>query len=225
MNTRFCAYYRVSSASQGASRLGIEAQQALVHEYVRARSGTLVSEFEEVVSGRDDSRGGLEAALAACKRHNATLVIAKVDRLARRLSFVARLLEGAVPVAVASMPNADLMTLQILAVVAEAEAKMISERTKAALTAAKARGTQLGNPRLHDFRGSAAKARVVIANDFCLRHFEFIAGLRAAGKTYSEIADALNGMGISTSNGKRWWPTTVANLLARGTTLQAATPA
>jgi len=174
------------------------------------------------MSGRDDTRGGLEAALAACKRHNATLVIAKVDRLARRLSFVARLLEGAVPVAVASMPNADLMTLQILAVVAEAEAKMISDRTKAALAAAKARGVQLGNPRLHEIRGTAAKVRGVAADEFCKKHFAFIAGLRASGKTYSEMADTLNGMGISTSNGKRWWPTTVANLLARGSSLRVA---
>lgn len=222
MSTHFCAYYRVSSSGQGASRLGIEAQKALVHDYVRARAGVLVCEFEEVMSGRDDSRGGLEAALAACKRSHATLVIAKVDRLARRLSFVAKLLEGAVPVAVASMPNADLMTLQILAVVAEAEAKMISERTKAALAAAKARGTQLGNPRLREFRGAASKARALSADEFCLKHFAFIAGLRAAGKTYSEMADTLNGMGIKTSSGKHWWPTTVANLLGRGSSLSTA---
>lgn len=222
MSTHFCAYYRVSTSSQGTSRLGIEAQRALVRDYVRARAGVLACEFEEVMSGRDDTRGGLEAALAACKRHNATLVIAKVDRLARRLSFVARLLEGAVPVAVASMPNADLMTLQILAVVAEAEAKMISDRTKAALAAAKARGVQLGNPRLHEIRGTAAKVRGVAADEFCKKHFAFIAGLRASGKTYSEMADTLNGMGISTSNGKRWWPTTVANLLARGSSLRVA---
>jgi DNA invertase Pin-like site-specific DNA recombinase len=221
MTTRYCAYYRVSTSSQAASRLGIEAQKTLVHDYIRTRSGELVGEFEEVVSGRDDSRGGIEAALAVCKRYGATLVIAKVDRLARRLSFVARLLEGAVPVAVASMPNADLMTLQILAVVAEAEAKLISDRTKAALAAAKARGMQLGNPRLREFGGAASKARAMSADEFCVKHFAFISGLRNAGKTFNEMAMTLNAMGISSCNGKRWWPTTVANLLARGNALQA----
>lgn len=215
MSTHFVAYYRVSTTGQGTSRLGIEAQKTLVGDYVSTRSGTLVCEFEEVMSGRDDSRGQLEAALAACRRHGATLVIAKIDRLARRLSFVARLLEGAVPVAVASMPNADLMTLQILAVVAEAEAKMISERTKAALAAARARGTKLGNPRLRDFAGAAAKARASGADAFSMKHYAFIAGLRTAGKSYSQVAQSLNSMGISTSTGKRWWPTTVSNLVAR----------
>ena len=153
----FVAYYRVSTDQQGRSGLGLEGQKASVEAFVAGQAGLIISEFVEVESGRKKDRPQLLAALATCRAQRATLVVAKLDRLARNVAFVSNLMESNVDFRAADMPTVNRLTVHILAAVAEEEARMISARTKAALKAAKARGAKLGNPRLKagDHRMSA----------------------------------------------------------------------
>src|SRR4051812_27014736 len=142
----YVAYYRVSTARQGRSGLGLEAQQSAGRGYLDGGS-CLLAERVEVESGkRDANRPKLQDALRLCRVHNATLVIAKLDRLSRDAHFLLGLQKAGVKFVAADMPEANEMVVGLLAVIAQAERKMISSRTKAALAAAKARGTKLGNP-------------------------------------------------------------------------------
>ncbi len=140
------SYLRVSTARQGASGLGLEAQRAAVQGFAVAGGHTIVAELLEVESGSKADRPQLAAALATCRLHRATLVIAKLDRLARNVAFIANLMDGGVDFVACDMPHANRLTLHLLAAIAEHEREMISQRTKAALAAAKARGVRLGNP-------------------------------------------------------------------------------
>ena len=149
-------YLRVSTDRQGQSGLGLEAQRAAVASYMASR--TLVGEFVEVESGRKDNRPQLAAALALCRQHKARLVIAKLDRLARSVAFISGLMESGVEFVAADMPEANRFMLHVMAAVAEHEREMISQRTRVALAAAKARGTRLGNP-----RPDIARMRAVVA--------------------------------------------------------------
>src|ERR1700730_18046711 len=156
---KFVAYFRVSTDRQGKSGLGLDAQREAVMSYLNGGSWTLVSEFTEVESGkRSDNRPQLAAAIAACKKQKARLVIAKLDRLSRNLAFIAALMESGVEFVAVDNPHMNKLTIHILAAVAEHEREMISERTKAALAAAKARGKVLGNPDMPEIskRGVAA---------------------------------------------------------------------
>jgi DNA invertase Pin-like site-specific DNA recombinase len=143
----FVAYYRVSTDKQGASGLGLEAQQAAVQSYLNGGRWRLVAEFTEVESGKRNNRPRLAEALAVCRRRKATLVIAKLDRLARNVHFISGLLETGVNFVATDCPNDDRFMLHIRAAIAEDEARKISNRTKAALAAAKARGVELGGYR------------------------------------------------------------------------------
>src|SRR6202047_3345945 len=144
---KFVAYFRVSTDRQGKSGLGLEAQREAVMSYLNGGRWTLTAEFTEVESGkRSDNRPELEKAIAACKRLKAKLVIAKLDRLSRNLAFIAALMESGVEFLAVDIPHANKLTVHILAAVAQHEREMISERTKAALQAAKKRGQRLGNP-------------------------------------------------------------------------------
>ena len=134
--TDFVAYYRVSTDRQGVSGLGLEAQRRAVADFAAGRGGIL-AEFTEVESGRKNDRPELRAALAACQRERAILVIAKLDRLARNVAFIAGLMESGVEFVAVDMPQANRLTIHILAAVAEHEREMISQRTRAALQAAK----------------------------------------------------------------------------------------
>ena len=163
------SYLRVSTAKQGLSGLGMEAQRAAVAQFTAAGSHTLVAEFVEVESGRKADRPQLAAALTSCRLHRATLVIAKLDRLARNVAFIANLMNGGVEFVACDMPHANRLTLHLLAAIAEHEREMISQRTKAALQAAKARGVKLGNP-----NGAAALL------DGCRLAAERSAGVRRA---------------------------------------------
>ncbi|QDU55916.1 recombinase family protein [Aeoliella mucimassa] len=208
---KFVAYYRVSTQKQGQSGLGLEAQQQAVSNYCQP-----VESFTEVESGKSKQRPELAKALAACKRLGATLVVAKLDRLARNVAFVSALMESGVEFVACDNPTANRLTVHILAAVAEDEAQRISERTKAALAAAKARGVKLGNQsNLITTAAPAARAANVAAAD---RHKADILpvarGLREAGRTLQEIADILTGRGILTRRGKAWSPTAVRRLLA-----------
>jgi DNA invertase Pin-like site-specific DNA recombinase len=140
------AYYRVSTAKQGASGLGLEAQQEAVRSYCSTGKWTMVDEVTEIESGKKNDRPALATALALCRVHGATLIIAKLDRLARNVHFISGLMESGVEFTAVDFPQANRLTVHILAAVAEHEAVLISQRTKAALAAAKARGVRLGNP-------------------------------------------------------------------------------
>src|SRR5215218_2936340 len=152
---RFIAYHRVSTAQQGRSGLGLEAQRQAVADYLDGGAWTLVAEYTEVESGKRADRPELAKALAACRAHRAVLVIAKLDRLSRNAHFLLGLQKAGVEFVAADMPTANRLTAGIMALVAEEEARMISARTKAALAAAKVRGKALGGAR----EGAAERAR------------------------------------------------------------------
>ena len=158
------AYYRVSTAKQGASGLGLEAQQEAVRSYCGTGNMRIVDEVTEVESGKRNDRPALARALALCRVHGATLIIAKLDRLARNVHFISGLMEAGVEFTAVDFPQANRLTVHILAAVAEHEAVLISQRTKAALAAAKARGVRLGNPTaqiaVHASTGAQASAMV-----------------------------------------------------------------
>ena len=178
---RFVAYYRVSTERQGTSGLGLEAQQKAVRDYLNGGAWELVAEHVEVESGKNADRPELAKALDACRRHKAKLVIAKLDRLSRNLAFIATLMEAGVEFLAVDNPHANKLTVHILAAVAQHEREMISERTKAALQAAKDRGVRLGNPNLSK---AAAIGRAKLHNtarQFALNVLPVIRELQAAG--------------------------------------------
>jgi len=220
----FVAYYRVSTAQQGASGLGIEAQREAVARYLNGGSWSIVAEFTEVESGRKADRPELESALAACRVHRAPLVVAKVDRLTRSLSFLSKLLDAGVDVRFADLPALEGPTgrfmLQQMAAVAELEAGMISARTKAALQAAKARGKSLGGNRgttlSEDARKAGQQKRMAKAQDRARDLLPVIKGLRAEGvASLGGLAAALNARGIPTARGGAWSAVQVQRLLVR----------
>lgn len=192
----------------------MDAQRTAVLQYTGPAS--LVGEFTEIESGkRSKNRPQLAAALSACKKQKATLVIAKLDRLARNVHFISGLMESGVEFVAVDMPQATRLTIHILAAVAEHEAVMISQRTKAALAAAKAKGMILGNPRLAEARIKAAAAIRTHASPEVVA---LIVEARNAGATLREIADKLNGLDIKTSRGSIWWTGTIAAELKRANT-------
>ncbi len=143
---RFVAYYRVSTDRQGRSGLGLDAQREAVAGQVQRAGGEIVADFTEIESGKRADRPELRAALAEAKRHRATLIIARLDRLSRNMAFIANLVDARIDFIACDNPHATRLTLRILVAVAEHEREMISARTKAALAIAKARGVRLGNP-------------------------------------------------------------------------------
>ena len=220
-NGQFVAYYRVSTDKQGRSGLGLDAQRTAVANYLNGGKWHLFAERTEIESGSNDDRPELANAISLCKKHKATLVIAKQDRLARRVAFVANLMETGVPFVVADHPNASPFELHIRAAVDEEEKRRIGERTRAALQAARARGQRLGwsNPARVDQRTASArgaKSNRARADRFALNSLPVVREVQAAGiKTLQDIADALNRRGIKTRRGGAWHPSTVRNLLAR----------
>src|SRR5215831_10718214 len=215
---RFVSYYRVSTAQQGASGLGLEAQREAVSRHVAA-GGVLVAEFTEVESGKKNDRPQIAAALADCRLRRATLVIAKLDRLARNVAFISNLMESGVDFVACDNPHATRLTIHILAAVAEHEREMISQRTKAALAAAKARGVRLGNPQLSpgDTR-RARRARTAIANRHAADVLPYIEAARKAGcVSLGQLASALTARGIPMPSGKTgdWTRSQVARVIAR----------
>jgi len=194
------AYYRVSTERQGQSGLGLDAQRSAVTGY--AASKDLLGEFVEVESGRKDNRPQLAEALALCRQKRALLVIAKLDRLARSVAFISNLMESGVELVAVDMPQANRLTLHILAAVAEHEREMISQRTRAALSAAKARGTKLGNPRPETIKATLAAS--CYAQAFRVKMRPLICALREEGKTFRVIALDLNQRGIASAHGRLW---------------------
>jgi DNA invertase Pin-like site-specific DNA recombinase len=220
---RVVAYYRVSTEAQGRSGLGLEAQREAVSSLCQQRGWEIIAEFTEVESGKRDDRPQLIAALKRAKVTGARLVIAKLDRLSRNVAFLAALQDSGAKFTAADMPEADEFTVHILAAVAQRERKLTSERTKAALAAAKARGTRLGNPNgtaaiRRAGKGTIAALEVVRANAAgrALELADTIADIRATGAaSLPAIAAELNGRGILTARGGMWHPSSVRNLLVR----------
>jgi DNA invertase Pin-like site-specific DNA recombinase len=218
---KFIAYYRVSTRRQGRSGLGLEAQQRAVADYLNGGSWKLVEEFTEVESGKRTDRPVLAQALAACRVHRATLVIAKLDRLARDAHFLLGLQKEGVPFRAADMPEANEMVVGIMAVVAQAERKMISERTKAALAAAKRRGVKLGGrpenlKRSSIGRKRSAAARAAAAEAAAADLLPIILAIRESGiVTLGGIAGELNGRGIGAPRGGQWRSTQILRVLER----------
>ena len=209
---RFVAYYRVSTDKQGRSGLGLEAQREAVSRHVASAAGVVVDEFEEIESGKKNDRPKIAAALGACRARRATLVIAKLDRLARNVAFVSNLMESDVDFVACDNPFATRLTIHILAAVAEHEREMISKRTIDALAAAKARGVKLGNPNLQ--RRSGTRALAALATAVRSRHSAehadavrpYIDAARKAGCTsLGQLAAALTARGVDTPSGGRQW--------------------
>jgi len=220
LQRRYVAYFRVSTDRQGRSGLGLEAQRASVEAFLRRTDGTLLKSFTEIQSGKDDDRQQLQAALRLCALSHATLLIAKLDRLSRNAAFLLQLQQSGVRFLAADMPEANETIVGFLAVMAQAERQAISDRTKAALAAAKARGVRLGNPRLKaGNRQSAAHANaqhVAKADERASRLAEIIGQARASGcESLREIAGYLNEMGVTTARGSTWTAVAVSRLLDR----------
>jgi len=221
----YVAYYRVSTARQGASGLGLEAQRAAVEAYLNGGAWRILAEFTEVESGRKSERPELHKALHKARLHRVPLVVAKVDRLARSKGFLERILESGVDVRFCDLPKIEGATgrfiLQQMAAVAELEAGLISTRTKAALEAAKQRGRKLGGNRGAKLtqaaqeagRGTQAARATARSQDLA----PVIEELRRAGiSSLAGLADALTRRGIPTSRGKsQWAPVQVARVIER----------
>jgi DNA invertase Pin-like site-specific DNA recombinase len=202
----FVAYYRVSTDRQGRSGLGLDAQRQSVKQFV-GEGGRTIAEFTEVESGkRHTNRPQLAAALAECKKSKVTLVIAKLDRLARNVHFISGLMESGTDFIAVDMPQANRLTIHILAAVAEHEREMMSQRTREALEQAKKRGTVLGNPRLAEARLVAAS---VTRNKTSPAILTMVKEARSQGKTWRAIAATLNGLNVRTDRGKLWYASTV----------------
>jgi DNA invertase Pin-like site-specific DNA recombinase len=221
-------YLRVSTKRQGASGLGLDAQKAAIAAHVSSRGAELVDVFVEIESGGSNDRPELLKALHLAKVTGATLVIAKLDRLSRNAAFLLALRDSGVRFVAADMPDANDLTVGIMALVAEQERQAISTRTKDALRAAKARGVALGNPRGAEAlrrasRGNGASVSVIkrLADDHARDLRSVVDGLHSQGVTsLGSLASALNGKGILTPRGARWHKTSVRNLLDRQAALK-----
>lgn len=220
----FIAYFRVSTDRQGQSGLGLEAQRKAVMDYLNGGNWKLVAEYTEVESGKRNDRPELSAALAACRRQKAKLVIAKFDRLARNVHFISGLMESGVDFVAADMPEANKLTVHIMAAMAEYEREQNSDRTKAALAAAKARGTKLGwsmpSRRQEQLEASrkGVKSMIARADRFAENTLPIIREIQAAGiSTLQGVAEALNARGVRTARDKKWFPATVKKILTRQT--------
>ena len=221
---RAVAYYRVSTAEQGRSGLGLEAQKKAVKDYIWRTGAILVAEFTEVESGARNDRPQLQAALKRVALSTATLVIAKLDRLSRNAAFLLTLRDAGTEFVAVDMPHATPVTVGIMAVIAEEERRLISERTKAAMKAAKARGVKLGNPngaeafRRTGMLGSkiGAEANKANAQRRAESLREIVREVRMQGAvSYAAVARALNDRHIPTRTGKGWQSASVKMLLQR----------
>ncbi len=224
-NGKFVTYLRVSTARQGVSGLGLEAQRSAVQTHLNGGKWKIVAEMVEIESGKNNSRPELAKAMSLCRLHSATLLVAKLDRLSRNVAFLATLMEEGVPFTAADMPEADQTHLHMMAVFAQHEAKAISVRTKAALAASKARGTRLGGRKVSAkrFREIAAEGRVASAEMRTMRAsrrnedlLPIIADVQLSGATsLRQIAAALTERGIPTSRGGNWSAVQVQRVLRR----------
>lgn len=226
---KLIGYFRVSTLKQGKSGLGLEGQGAAVEAFAKQEGAEVLKTYTEIESGKRKDRPELLKALSHAKRSKATLVVAKLDRLARNVAFLSALMESGVDFVACDNPHANRLTIHILAAVAEDEARRISDRTKAALAAAKARGTKLGSARpghwigreqarlagLKAAREAATKAVTQAANESYMDIYPTVTGLKANGLSLRDIASELNTQGHTTRRGKPWNAMQVARVLKR----------
>lgn len=218
MTGQAVAYYRVSTAQQGKSGLGLEAQRAAVQALAQQRGLQLVAEFQEVESAsRKRRRPQMAAALEHCRRTGAVLLIARLDRLARSVSVVSSLMDSGVQFIACDMPHADRLTLHVVAAVAEQESRLISERTRAAMAARRARGLPVGDVR--NLPPGAATAGGDVMRQAALHAMRpaatYAARLRADGLSLRQIALMLTAGGFQTRQGGPWDATQVRRILMR----------
>ena len=221
---KYVAYLRISNQkSGGIDSYGIAAQEQAIASY----NGDVIATYMEVESGRNNKRPELRKALDHCKRTGATLLVGKLDRLARSIFFISQLMESKVDFVCCDMPDASRLTIQLLAVIAEHEARTISERTKKALAVAKERGVKLGNPNLYkgckvgrtegQVKGGSAPATAIKeqADLFAQEKLPMIKPLIESGLSLHGVAKVLNGQSIKTARGKDWTAQAVKNVLNR----------
>ena len=209
---KYVAYYRVSTQKQGQSGLGLEAQRTAVNSRIQGE-GELIAEYTEVESGRLDARPQLDLAMRHAKRAKATLIIAKLDRLSRNVRFFAALMEEGVPLVFCDMPHANEFTLHIMSAVAQQEAKAISQRTRDALAAAKARGVKLGGPIPISAEARAKGTEMASRNATYLWskiEVDFAMAAREC-KTIKELARTLERKFVRTPRGGLTWSTSMVH--------------
>jgi DNA invertase Pin-like site-specific DNA recombinase len=207
MTDNFVTYYRVSTARQGFSGLGVDAQRQTVAQFLTGGSKTVLAEFVEVETGKGanalEKRPELRQALELCRKSGATLVIAKLDRLARNVHFVSGLMESKVKFVACDLPEANQLTIHIMAAFAEHEARRISERTRDALAAAKARGVVLGATGPANLKRDTQE-RQAAASAFKTRLLPVLMGFKVQGLTRRAMAAQLNALGITAPRGGAW---------------------
>jgi DNA invertase Pin-like site-specific DNA recombinase len=208
---RFVAYYRVSTGRQAASGLGVDAQRALVREFLAANEGRLLAEFSETISGRKDDRPQLNSALALCRVARATLIIARLDRLSRNVRMISRLMESDLDFVTADFPFANKFTIHILAAIAEYESQLQSERTKAAIAARRGRGVEPAKPKreiIPRFPSGCQQLSALVRRARSEARARDLAPLIwrsiADGKSYRVIADQFNTQGIRPARNAPW---------------------
>ena len=213
------AYYRVSTVKLGSNGLGMDAQKAAVKAYAGANGLKIIAEYTEVETGTNKRfRPEVQKAIEESKQRQATLLIARLDRLSRSVSFTSALMDADIKFVCVDMPEANELTIHIMAALAQYEAKMISKRTKAALAAAKARGVKLGTPenltdlsRERSAASNQASAKIAYRDQY--HHIEY---MRNDGLSYDHIAKRLNSEGKLTRQGKPFQAMTVYRILKRG---------
>lgn len=220
MKQKYVAYLRVSTQKQGYSGLGLEAQREIIHNYLH--DITPISEYVEIESGRKSDRPKLKEALTLCRKDNATLIVAKLDRLARSVSFLSNLLESDVDIVFCDFPQANKMVLHIISAISQYEAELIAARTKASLQAKKARGFKLGNPEhlltkhKQAIQNSIKTCRAKADNNpNNKRAVAILRILVKENRSYSEMANILNQEGFVTSRGSSFTKSTVYKLIKR----------
>jgi DNA invertase Pin-like site-specific DNA recombinase len=228
-NGRYVVYYRVSTKQQGESGLGLEAQRAAAEAYVKQHGGEIIGEYEEVETGKNCKRPEIMRAILHANRSRATLVIAKLDRLARSVWLTCTLLEAGVDFVACDNPHATRLTVHILAAVAEEEARLISERTKAALRAFRLRGGCLGpmtfkkreewKPKQEKARKRATRRNSEVADAAYGEVRPLIVSLRGQGRSFQAIADELNQLDHRTRTGKTWNKSQVKRVVDRACVL------
>ena len=218
---KFVAYLRVSTERQGRSKLGLEAQQETVRHFVTSRGGRIIApEYVEVETGKRDDRPELLKALKRCRATGATLVVAKLDRLSRNAAFLMTLRDSGVQFVAANLPEANTMTVGVMAVVAQHEREAISARTKAALAAAKRRGVKLGGlrpgaPSIRRYQKLAVAAVKAKADERLNDVADDLRALASEGLSFHAMARRLNDLDVKTSRGCTWTATAVRRALLR----------
>lgn len=217
---QYVSYLRVSTQKQGYSGLGLEAQKEIIKNFLHDK--TPIAEFTEIESGRKTDRPKLKEALTQCRTTGATLIVAKLDRLARNVSFLSNLLESDVEIVFCDFPQANKMVLHILAAISQYEAELTAQRTKAALQAKKARGAKLGNPEhlMNKHKQAIANSNKTNSekakkNPNNKRAVAFLKVMISQGKSLTEMTDILNSEGFVTAQGCKFVPATVRRLIKR----------